>query len=286
MILIIGGDSFIGLAATYALRDKGYDVISTTRNLSLVTRDRPYLDLNALNKSHIKAISCSVDYVLLAAGVTSITNCEKNKYATSMINEDGLATVARILGDAGATIILLSSSAVFGKSQIAPTPLDSPNPVVEYGKQKLALETILLNSGCKTSILRLTKVINPETSIFSMWINILNSGGKVSAFSNVAVAPITIEYCTGMISYLIAPNRTGVFHLSPSTYYTYYEIASYIARKLKQPETNVFPELCRNPLYENTCFFLSGDIEKAGVEERPDALFSIDDLISRKNKLV
>jgi len=231
-VLIVGGDGFIGSSLTRKLQTAGWSVLATTRRQELVCPTRPFLDLLRPEQNVGANTLGNVSHAIICGGITSIASCEKDPIGTHTINVDGVAHLAKRIIESGINLIFLSSSTVFDGSLEAPLPIDRPNPTCEYGRQKFATEQILTAFGKPLKIIRLTKVVNPNNSIFSEWIIDLQSGSKIFAFDNVLVAPISVDYCNSFIKGLLLSNQTGIFHAAPTRALTYYDIANYITLKL------------------------------------------------------
>jgi len=231
-VLIVGGDGFIGKSLTRKLQTAGWSVFATTRRPELVCPTRPFLDLLRPELNVGANALGNVSHAIICGAITSISNCEQEPLATRYVNVDGVTCVAQRIIESGIKLLFLSSSAVFDGTSGSPLPCDEPTPDCEYGRQKLEAEQNIAAFGGSLKIIRLTKVINPKTSIFRKWISTLKSCAEINAFNDVYVAPISIEYCTAFIEGILLSNQTGIFHVAPTRAMTYYEIASYIASKL------------------------------------------------------
>ena len=231
-VLIVGGDGFIGKSLTRKLQTAGWSVFSTTRRPELVCSTRPFLDLLRPELNVGANTLGNVSHAIICGGITSIASCEKDPIGTHTINVDGVTHLAKRIIESGINLTFLSSSTVFDGTMEAPLPIDRPNPTCEYGRQKFATEQILTAFGKQSKIIRLTKVVNPQNSIFSAWISDLRYQSEIFAVNDAYVAPISIEYCTSFVAGILFSNQSGIFHTAPSSAMTYYEIATYIALRL------------------------------------------------------
>jgi len=231
-VLIVGGDGFIGKSLTRKLQTAGWSVYATTRRPELVCPTRPFLDLLRPELNVGANTLGNVSHAIICGGITSIATCEKDPIGTRKVNVHGVTYLAQRIMESGIDLMFLSTSAVFSGSSESPLPLDKPNPNCEYGRQKFATEQILTAFGEPLKIVRLTKVVNHQNSIFRTWISDLRYRSEIFAVNDAYVAPISIEYCTSFIEGILFSNQRGIFHAAPSSAMTYYEIATYITLKL------------------------------------------------------
>lgn len=279
-VLIVGGDGFIGRSLTRKLQTTGWSVLSTTRRPGLVSPTRPYLDLLRPELDLGAKMFRKVHHAIICSGVTSIVTCEQNPISTRFINVEGVTHLARLIMESGINLTFLSSSAVFGESSESPLPLDRPAPNCEYGLQKFATEQNLTALGKPLKVIRLTKIVNPNNSIFSKWIIDLKSGSKIFAFDNVLVAPISIDYCNSFIEGLLLSNQTGIFHAAPTRALTYYDIANYITLKLGLDTNMVRPiKNGQNGAYATNGGHLGGVQNDAVMPPQPCPKEAIDNLL-------
>jgi len=158
MYLIVGGDSKIGRAISNSWSNRVL-FHSSTRVKNLESSTRPYIDLSDIDSININH---SYRVIVVAAGVTSIQECEDNPEKTRLINVVNTSLLVNKLCRNGALVVFLSSNQVFDGNLPYRKATDSKNPISEYGKQKSETEDLLLSNCDNVSILRMTKVVDNE----------------------------------------------------------------------------------------------------------------------------
>src|SRR3990167_3100968 len=127
--LVIGAQGFLGRHFLQAYRATDPTIIGTSRKeLDLASPNLDALDLTGYT------------HALIAAAVTSIARCEKEKEATYQCNVTGTLELIRQLHQKNIVPIAFSSDYVFDGIAGDYTE-DSPiHPLNEYGRQKAQLE--------------------------------------------------------------------------------------------------------------------------------------------------
>jgi dTDP-4-dehydrorhamnose reductase len=191
-LLIVGGDSEIAAATTAYLRERGHDVIATTRRRELVAADRPFLDLTKAIEDW--PVPDGVTAACLCAAIARLNDCARDRAGSAMINVTGTLALAKKLLAQGIPVLFLSTDKVFDGER-AYVPADaSPCPVSEYGRQKAAAEAALddlMREGAPAATLRLAKVVMPGMALLREWIAELNGGRPIRAFHDMMMAPTT-----------------------------------------------------------------------------------------------
>lgn len=124
--IVIGGDGLIGAHLAQTLRDRGHEVIRTTRRLG---------DEGALffNMEHAVGVP-KCDVAFICAAVTKFIDCEQDQMAYR-VNVDAPVAIATELKAMGATVVYLSSEAVEKALHTA------------YGMHKALVEAALAGIG-------------------------------------------------------------------------------------------------------------------------------------------
>jgi dTDP-4-dehydrorhamnose reductase len=233
-VLVIGGDGLIGDALTNALEKRGDNVTATTRRL-LPNGNRLFLDLQNFQDVPLPR----VDVAVFCAAVTTFDRCRKNKPLARRTNVTGTSALARRLVDAGAHIILLSTTAVFGFHNPHVPAETVVNPSSAIGEFKAEAEAAFRGFGALASILRLTKVLTAETALFANWVASLAQHQHIVAFTDHHIAPLTLERVTNDIIAICERCSGGIYQLSGARDISYFDAARFLARRMKVHETYV-----------------------------------------------
>ena len=123
--------------------------------------------------------------------------------------------------------------------------------MTEYGRQKAEAEAALLApyaplasgapgaSGGDVLVVRLTKVITPG-DLFDQWRKDLLAGKTIRPFSDMPVAPVSLEAAAAVLAELAATGASGIRHVSAPRDISYAEAARRLAERL-----GVSPDLVR-----------------------------------------
>lgn len=239
-VLVVGGNSTIGGALISRLDEVGLPVAWTTRRSGELGDRSLYVDLDE-DQSTWDLSEESFSSAVFCASATSISACESNPDATWKVNVDQTVKLADRLLANGTFVVFLSTDLVFdGSQQLARTHQD-PNPYTQYGLQKAAVERKLLSRSDHVAVVRLGKVISPQTGVFSKWITDLTSGVVIHPFSDATMAPISLGCVVGLLVDIAMNRQGGIFHATGPTDVTYADAAYWIAHRMGVEDRLVVP---------------------------------------------
>lgn len=229
--LIIGIDGYIGANLARSLVDVGCDVVGTTRrDASAGPGRRVRFDL--VNDEVASVPVDGVDVAFFCAAMARFADCRERPEISRRVNVVAPAALGARLVDAGARVVLLSTSAVFD-GRLPFSSADRPTcPLSSYGAQKAEAEAAVSALGVSASIFRLTKVLSPEMPLLRGWMDTLRRGGTVAAFEDVTIAPLAIEHVISGLSLAASSQEGGVFQISGARDVSYADVAGLIAEKL------------------------------------------------------
>ena len=227
MHLIVGGNSVIGKALGNYWEKNNIDFHSSTRNLGLSSKTKPFIDLENLDLANL---DCSYDSVVLCAAMSKLDQCEKHPNRTREINVINTFKLAQRLSDSGAMILFLSTNQVFDGKIPFRKINDEKKPINEYGNQKSETEDLMARLE-QYSILRLTKVIYPELPLFRQWFDCLSNSIEIKAFTDMKFSPVDINVVVHMIDDLLIKRKNGVYHCLCDVDVSYYDYAVNFAQQ-------------------------------------------------------
>jgi dTDP-4-dehydrorhamnose reductase len=232
-ILIVGGDSEIARAAAAHLRERGHEVLATTRRADHIAPDRPLLDLAGPVDDW--PLPPDIDAACLCAAIARLNDCARDPAGSAQVNVTGITTLADKLLACGIPVLFLSTDKVFDGSR-AHVPAEAPPcPVSEYGKQKAAAEAALvahMARGEPAAILRLAKIVSPGIELLRQWIANLVAGRPIRAFHDMQMAPTPVALVAAAIEQLLTTPKPGIVQLTGPRDIAYNEIALHLAAKL------------------------------------------------------
>ena len=233
MWLLIGGDSEIGAATFQALKARGIASVATTRRKECVAADRPFLDLSLPLEAWEPPSGTSA--ACICAAVARITVCEADPRGSAHVNVTQTVAITDRLLSRGIPVLFLSTNQVFDGTVSNVAANARPSPVTEYGRQKARAEAeflLRMEKGAPAAILRLAKVISPDTQLLRDWIAALASGRPIRAFSDMTMAPIETAMVCDAIALLMKDAPRGIFQLTGPRDLSYLEIGRHIAERL------------------------------------------------------
>jgi dTDP-4-dehydrorhamnose reductase len=232
-LLIVGGDSEIAAATAAHLRQRGHEILATTRRPERAAGDRPFLDLaQAVDDWPIPA---NVSAACLCAAIARLADCARDPAGSTRVNVTGTVVLANRLSARGIPLLFLSTDKVFDGARPL-VPADArPCPVSEYGRQKAAAEIALLRplpGDAPVAVLRLAKIVSPGMDLLRQWIVNLGSGKPVRGFDDMMIAPTPIALVAVAIECLLTEPASGIFQLTGPRDVAYSDIADRLAHRL------------------------------------------------------
>jgi dTDP-4-dehydrorhamnose reductase len=235
-ILVVGGDSAIGRAVMAELESRGCPVAGTSRRVGR----HPSLDL-ALPPATWEAPEASA--ALVAAGIGSLAACEADESVARAVNVTAVAALAQRVP----FLLVLSTTQVFPGDR-PHYPADTPvSPANAYGRVKAAAEAVALAAG--GAVLRLGKVLSPHLPLVQDFVATLKAGGTVEAFSDMVLAPVTLDQVAAMAADILLGRLAGIHHLSGDRDLTYADMAGLLAAEIGRGQVHAVSAAGRVPAH-------------------------------------
>lgn len=136
--LVIGAGGFTGSYIFNAIREK-YEVIGTSAH----NKNLKKLDLSRFNKANKILKEISPDVVCLPAGITNLDYIEDYPNKSRKVNVLGTKNIANYCKENNCKLIFFSSDAIFDGKNGPYSEKVKPNPISEYGRQKLEAENFI-----------------------------------------------------------------------------------------------------------------------------------------------
>jgi dTDP-4-dehydrorhamnose reductase len=231
-ILILGASGFIGSRLMASWRPDQYTATYFSRPLDGAVRFDIATERLAdrfLLRGH------GFTHAILAQGVTKLEQCALSSLRSSATNIVGTKRAMEDIIDAGVQPIFLSSDAVFDGTSGPRTESDEPNPILSYGRQKLATETYLAGMAGSWTILRLSKVVADFVdgrNLLSVWCAQLASSERITCATDQKFTPIDIDDVVQAVNFVVMSNTTGLFHVSGSDILTRYRLLQILLKYL------------------------------------------------------
>ena len=237
---VIGANS---LAGRYFL--KAYNLIYPDSIGTYHNGNEPHLDLFKPEIASLKLKKAGYTDVIIAAAITNIGKCEREKEYTYARNVKGMLELIRQLARDNLKPIFLSSNWVFDGIKGGYDENSATNPVNEYGNQKVEVEE-LMPEICKGNylIIRLSKIITAckgSKSFLGEIASHLLSGEKVWAAVDQVFCPTLVNDIVKAVIKLQAVNATGIIHVCSPEVWSKFDLAREIALACKVDKNMVKP---------------------------------------------
>lgn len=225
-VLILGGDSVIGKALSDYFISRNIKHITTTRQISKVSRDCVFLDLE---RPDLWEVPPYVNAAVICAGISNLNFCRNNHKIAEKINVENILLLARKLNKRNVHITYISSNLVFDGTTPSKCPADKVNPKTVYGSLKAKAEIRLSDICKKLAIIRITKVFHKNMTLLKHWNSCLTCNKAINAFSDYNCAPLDLRTTIIGVYYITTNHLSGIWHFSPIKDVKYSEIAFELA---------------------------------------------------------
>ena len=224
--LIIGSQGLVGSALKKYIPNAIEGVQMESK-----TKEQVYIDITKYETLFKVFSEKRPKVVYLPAAIADVDKCED--VSTNVVNIRGITTVLRLCEQFESKLVWFSSSYVFdGYSKTPYTVVADTNPLNNYGKQKEAIERLILKSDTSFVIIRTVGVFGEERRKKNFAKQVISSvfaGTKVNVPEDQYMNPI-LSTDLARISVQLADKENGLFHVSGDTCISKYDFAVRIAK--------------------------------------------------------
>jgi dTDP-4-dehydrorhamnose reductase len=244
-VAILGGRGMLGTDVAIVCAGRGFEVR---------VYDLPEFDVT--NAEQVENAVRGADAMINCAAYTNVDGAETHAELAHRVNAEAVGRLGEIAARAGKWVLHISTDFVFDGMLDRPyAETDTPNPVNEYGRSKLAGERFLDASGCSCCLLRLEWTYGVHGSNFARKLLDRAKGGQTLRVVDDQVgSPTATEEVAQVLCTLLERRTEGLFHLAASGYATRYEVAKFIldrlhvSVKLDPCRTSDYPTPANRPL--------------------------------------
>lgn len=154
--LIIGGSGQVGGHIYGRLAESGESVIRTHYRQS--ASNSIFLDITSKESVHQLVGEVKPTHIYLPAAATNVDECERDPASTFPINVTGVQNVIEAANHIRARLVYFSTDYIFDGKNGPYNETEPPNPICEYGRQKVYAEHSIL-SACRDFLIIRTTVV-------------------------------------------------------------------------------------------------------------------------------
>lgn len=229
--LVVGADSLVGGGLLRAMARRGLSVYGTTRRRDTLSAHRLFFDFEA---SSGFVAPRDVATAVVVAAATNYERCEKDPLARVINVELTPRRIGELLAQ-GLHVLFISTNSVFGGERPWPHEDDPHDPRIPYAVQKHEAEMAVLEraralgASDRLGIVRLTKILAPDTPPLPAWFSAWQKNEPISPFADLIFAPMSVQYVGEALATLAEQRVAGNVHLSGAENVSYVTFAQALA---------------------------------------------------------
>ncbi len=223
-IAILGGKGMLGTDLA---------CICEQHRFNIKVFDLPEFDIT--NLQQLKEALNAAQTIVNCAAYTNVDGAGKEAEEAYQVNAEAVGRLGELVKEANAWLLHISTDFVFdGRLDRPYVETDTPNPINEYGKTKLAGEQLLGQSGCRHCILRLEWTYGTAGNNFvKKLIQRAGTNKTLKVVDDQIGSPTATIEVAKIICKLLQTKPAGIFHFASSGYVSRYEMAKFIVDKLQ-----------------------------------------------------
>jgi dTDP-4-dehydrorhamnose reductase len=192
-----------------------------------------FLDIADTNAVRQFILNYNPTVIYLPASLSNVDYCELHPKESSKINVQGVMNFVNALKGSDSRLVYFSSDYIFDGIKGPYSELDAPNPICEYGRQKLISEQYISQNFTNYLICRSTVVYSWEIQGKNFVQRLVHSL-RNNVMTKVPIDQIgTPTYAPNLIQVLLElvhHEETGVFNIVGPELISRYEFAKIVAK--------------------------------------------------------
>ncbi len=246
----MGASGLLGSAVCKAVIRRGYTPLPYTNksnvSFSEQCNSKP-ISISDENQLTRELFDRWPDAVINCAAISSPDAVNQSPDFARSVNVEGAVKLAQVAAHIGARYIHISSDMVFDGKKSPYRSTDIPNPMSEYGRQKLEAEKqVLAVTEENLLVLRVT-LLNGNSpqgrrSPHEKILRALASGSMLTLFEDEIRQPCSVDNLSDVLVELLErPNLNGLFHWAGSEEISRYELGVRILKRFGINPKNIVP---------------------------------------------
>ena len=248
IIAVFGASGLLGSAVCRSVIRRGYSLLAYSNKERVTFSDQyrtqqiPFSDDNHLTR---ELFDQWPDAVINCAAISSPDTVDKSPESARLINVEGASRLASISAHIGARLIHISTDMVFDGTKSPYRSTDQPNPLSEYGRQKLEAEKNILSVSDENLVVLRVTLLNGNSPLgrrsqHEKILRTLASGSALTLFEDELRQPCSAENLSDVIVELTErPNLNGLFHWAGSEEISRYELGVRILKRFGINSDNI-----------------------------------------------
>jgi len=245
VVALLGGRGMLGTEVEAACLRRGYQVR---------VYDLPEFDITS--PDHLRQAVEAADVIVNCAAYTNVDGAQSQTQLAHRVNAEAVGRLGRLARESGKWVLHFGTDFVFDGGLDRPyVETDSPNPINEYGKSKLAGEVLLRASGCAHCLVRLEWTYGRHGKNFiTKLVERAQTQGTLSVVSDQVGSPTATTEVAKAVCDLLERRVEGLFHFASAGYVSRYEMAAFVFAhlglevELKACRTSDYPAAATRPL--------------------------------------
>jgi len=223
VVAVLGGKGMLGTDLVAACAARGFDVHSY---------DLP--EFNITDTEHVRNVVEASDAVINCAAYTDVDGAETHVELAHRVNAHAVGCLGELAARQGKWVLHFSTDFVFDGTLERPyQEADSPNPINEYGRSKLAGEELLARSGCSHCLVRLEWTYGAYGSNFvTKTIERARMGLPLVVVEDQIGSPTPTTLVAQAVCELLGQRAQGTFHLASAGYVSRFGMTQFVFERL------------------------------------------------------
>ncbi len=230
---ILGGRGMLGTDLAIAASQRGLDAR---------VYDLPEFDMT--DAQQLEAAVSGSEVIINCAAYTNVEQAEAQAELANRVNGHAVGRLGQIAKDAGVPVIHISTDFVFDGTKAEPyIETDAAGPVNAYGSSKLLGETLLAESGCVHSIVRLEWTYGKHgVNFITKILNAAKQRDLLKVVDDQVGSPThTVEVARVILDLLqMKTFPTGLYHCAARGVASRYEMTQFLFNTL-EVQTKIEP---------------------------------------------
>lgn len=234
-ILITGASGLLGSNFMLAAIDAGHHVTATSHSRPVRAPGVQWkaADLTVEGAAAELLDDTQPEWIVHCAAATDVDRCEQNPDWAFALNRDMPAAIAAAAVDTGASMVHISTDAVFDGGLGPHRESDPTRPINTYGESKLSGERAVLAANPSAAIVR-TNFFGwsppGRLSLAEWFLENLRAGEPCHGFTDISISPLLANQLAGVLLRIQEVGLSGVYHVGSEDSVSKYDFGVSLAK--------------------------------------------------------